>query len=117
MCQVEEEGHSLSDHITKAKFSPQELGLSSALLPLCPLVLSLSAFGRKEAEVCGVVCSDGAQRLQSGPRLWLPGSNLRGVKAGGGQWGFLQGFPGATSWVLEGPTPRGEPQCHLGLLG
>lgn len=46
------EGHSLSDHITRAKFSLQELGLSSALLPLCPLVRSLAAFGRKEAEVC-----------------------------------------------------------------
>lgn len=64
MCQVEEEGHSLSDHTTRVKFSPQELGLSSALLPLCPLVLSLAAFGRKEAEVCvGLFILTGTEAL------------------------------------------------------
>lgn len=61
------EGHSLSDHITRAKFSLQELGLSSALLPLCPLVLSASY---RSARLCAV---------------WLPleGRKLRSV------WGCL----------------------------
>lgn len=106
MCQVEEEGHSLSDHTTRVKFSLQELGLSSALLPLCPLVLSLAAFGRKEAEVCvGLFILTGTEAPAWAQALAACVQTKRG-EAGVGAVGLLTRPP----WGYELGTGRSNTQ-------